>query len=146
MCGFDDAPDSFIGVARESSGDDSMALGAPIVLESERTVTLSNAYQCEAVLPLNIDGAAVNVGAYIADFQKCLLTSSLTLYSIQTAIYVTTPAVPFFDITDSTGSTPLDAFCLRAERWPAKSYYLFPTPSVRSTVTAQCQPPSCLNM
>lgn len=70
MCGFDDAPDSFSGVVRESSGDDSMAPGAPIVLESERTVTLSNAYQCEAILPLNIDGAAVNVGAYIADFQS----------------------------------------------------------------------------
>jgi hypothetical protein len=68
MCGFDHAPDSLIGITSESSGDNSLAPGATIVLECERTVALCNTYQREAVLPLNIDGTAVNFGAYIADF------------------------------------------------------------------------------
>jgi len=76
---------------------------------------------------------------------KCLLTSSLTLSSIQTAIYVATPAVPFWTsltALDRHHSTP------SASEWnagPQKAIALFPAPSVRSTVSAQCQPPPCSN-
>ena len=70
MCGFYHAPDSLIGITHESSRDNSPALGATIVLESERTVALCDTDQCEAVLPLNIDGAAVNVCAYFANFHS----------------------------------------------------------------------------
>jgi hypothetical protein len=66
MCGFDHAPDSFIGVARESSGDNRPASGATIVLKCERAVALCDTDQREVVLPLNIDGAAVNLGTSIA--------------------------------------------------------------------------------
>lgn len=68
MCAFDHAPDSFICAAHKSSGDNRLASGATIVLKCERAVALCDTDQREVVLPLNINGTAVNVGTSIAYF------------------------------------------------------------------------------
>jgi hypothetical protein len=65
---FDYAPDSFIGVADESSGDNSSALIAAIVLECEHTVTLGYTNQRNVGLRLSISRPAVDVGTSVADF------------------------------------------------------------------------------
>jgi hypothetical protein len=66
--GFDYAPDPFVGVARELSGDNGPAFIAAIVLEDERAVALRDTDEREVFLPLHIDWQAVDVGASIADF------------------------------------------------------------------------------
>jgi hypothetical protein len=67
VCGFDYAPDTLIGVARKSSGNNRLAFIAAIVLERERAVTFSHPYQSN-FLPLNVNGPPVNVGTSVADF------------------------------------------------------------------------------
>lgn len=68
MCAFDHAPDSLICAAHKSSGDNRPASGATIVLKCERAVALRDTDQREVVLPLNINGTAVNAGTSIAYF------------------------------------------------------------------------------
>lgn len=67
VCGFDYAPDTLTKVARESSGNNSPAFIAAIMLERECTVAFRHTYQSN-FLPLNVNGPPVYVGTSIADF------------------------------------------------------------------------------
>ena len=68
MRGFDYAPDTLIGVTRESFCNNSPAFIAAIMLEREHTVAFRHTNQRNAFLPLNINGPAVNFGTSVADF------------------------------------------------------------------------------
>ncbi|MFM0367071.1 hypothetical protein [Paraburkholderia sediminicola] len=75
--GFDYAPDTLVGVARELSGNNSTAFIAAIMFERERTVAFRHTNQRNAFLPLNIDGPAVNFGTSVADFHGASRITSL---------------------------------------------------------------------
>ncbi|RKE25157.1 hypothetical protein B0G76_6670 [Paraburkholderia sp. BL23I1N1] len=84
VCGFDYAPDTLIGLACESSGNNRPASVAAIMFERERTVAFRHTNQRDAFVPLNTNGSAVNVGASVADFHGVSGFTSPSLASVRT--------------------------------------------------------------
>ncbi|MFM0132760.1 hypothetical protein [Paraburkholderia sediminicola] len=90
--GLDYAPDTLTAVAYESSGNDSPAFIAAIMLECERTVAFRNTNQRNALLPLNVNRPAVNVGASVADFHRASRITSLAHWPVFSRIVQKKPA------------------------------------------------------
>ena len=84
MCGFDYAPDTLSGLARESSCNNRPASVATIMFERELTVALRHTNQRDAFLSLNINRPAINLGTSVADFHGASRITSPSLASVRT--------------------------------------------------------------
>ena len=84
MCGFDYAPDTLIGLAQESSGNNRPASVATIMFERKRTVALRHTNQRDAFLSLNGNRPSVNLGTSVTDFHGASGITSPSSASVRT--------------------------------------------------------------